>query len=123
MQRILVVDDTELNCELLKEILRDGYIVEMARDGEEALLRLREYPPGGVSAMFLDKKKKPYLADRCLYKKDMKNHFSMLFLSLLFTFRFFDNALRSVSFVLLLLFLPRSYLLLISSSSDRFPPG
>ena len=54
MQRILVVDDTELNCELLKEILRDGYIVEMARDGEEALLRLREYPPGGVSAMFLD---------------------------------------------------------------------
>ena len=46
MQRILVVDDTELNCELLQEILRDGYIVETARDGEEALSGVRNLGEG-----------------------------------------------------------------------------
>lgn len=45
MQRILVVDDTELNCELLRNILKDGYIIDTAKDGEQALSKIREYPP------------------------------------------------------------------------------
>ena len=54
MQRILVVDDTELNCELLRNILKDGYIIDTAKDGEQALSKIREYPPGGLAAILLD---------------------------------------------------------------------
>jgi len=43
MQRILVVEDAELNRELLCEILKDQYMVETAGDGEEALKKLRLY--------------------------------------------------------------------------------
>ena len=42
MQKILVVDDAELNRELLHEILKDEYTVEMAEDGEQALEKLQE---------------------------------------------------------------------------------
>lgn len=37
MQKILVVDDAEMNRELLREILETDYEVEMAGNGEQAL--------------------------------------------------------------------------------------
>ena len=40
MQKILVVDDAALNRELLHDVLRDDYLVEMAEDGEEAMRKL-----------------------------------------------------------------------------------
>ena len=42
MQRIVVVDDAEINRELLRGILEEDYAVEMAADGEEALQKLGE---------------------------------------------------------------------------------
>ncbi len=53
MQKILVVDDAELNRELLHEILKDEYTVEMAEDGEQALEKLQESKEK-VGAMLLD---------------------------------------------------------------------
>ena len=41
MDRILVVDDAELNRELLYDILEDDYTIELASDGVEALEKLR----------------------------------------------------------------------------------
>ncbi|EOS24462.1 hypothetical protein C806_01973 [Lachnospiraceae bacterium 3-1] len=43
MQRIIVVDDVEVNRELLKNILEDDYVVELAEDGQQALQKLKEY--------------------------------------------------------------------------------
>ena len=43
MQRIIVVDDVEINRELLKNILEDDYKVELAEDGQQALQKLEEY--------------------------------------------------------------------------------
>ena len=37
MQKILIVEDAQINRELLREILQDEYKVELAKDGEEAL--------------------------------------------------------------------------------------
>lgn len=51
--RILVVDDAEVNRELLRAILEDEYIVDTAKDGEEAIYRLREYRED-ISALLLD---------------------------------------------------------------------
>ncbi len=42
MQKILVVDDAELNRELLREILKDDYQVDEAENGEVALQNLEE---------------------------------------------------------------------------------
>ena len=42
MQRILVVDDAEVNREILCNMLKNDYIVEMAQDGEEALYKLEK---------------------------------------------------------------------------------
>ena len=42
MQRILVVDDAEINRELLRGILEEDYVVDMAAGGEEALRKLEE---------------------------------------------------------------------------------
>lgn len=53
MQKILVVDDAELNRELLHEILKDEYKVDMAKDGEQALKKLQESREK-VGAMLLD---------------------------------------------------------------------
>lgn len=53
MQRILVVDDAELNRELLRNILEDEYMIEMAEDGEQALDKFWEYQ-GEVGAVLLD---------------------------------------------------------------------
>ncbi len=53
MQKILVVDDAELNRELLGDILAEDYIVLMAGDGEEALEKLKE-DGKNLSAILLD---------------------------------------------------------------------
>ncbi len=42
MKKILVVDDTEVNREALRNILSDDYIVETAGDGKQALQKLQE---------------------------------------------------------------------------------
>ncbi len=53
MQRILVVDDGEINRELLRNILEEDYEVSLAADGEEAVERLKEYQ-GQTAAVLLD---------------------------------------------------------------------
>ncbi len=53
MQRILVVDDTELNRNLLYHILEEDYIVDTAEDGEAALRKLKE-SRGKTAALLLD---------------------------------------------------------------------
>ena len=53
MQRILIVDDMELNRELLCNILKDDYMIETAEDGEQALKKLQEYQ-GNIQALLLD---------------------------------------------------------------------
>lgn len=42
MQRILVVDDAELNRELLREMLQQDYLIETAKDGKQAMEKLHE---------------------------------------------------------------------------------
>jgi len=45
-ERILVVDDNELNIELARYVLEaDGFVVERAMHVDEAWARLRAYPP------------------------------------------------------------------------------
>ena len=53
MQRILVVDDAEINRELLRDVLNEDYVVETAADGAEALLLL-EGTFDTMSALLLD---------------------------------------------------------------------
>ena len=53
MQRILVVDDAEVNRELLSDMLKDEYQVETAEDGKEALEYLDKYPRE-MAAVLLD---------------------------------------------------------------------
>lgn len=51
--RVLVVDDVEVNCEVLRNILEDEYAVETAGDGEEAIRWLSEYQEE-TAALLLD---------------------------------------------------------------------
>ena len=53
MQRILIVDDMEMNRELLHGMLKDDYIVELAEDGEQAVQKLQQYQ-GETMALLLD---------------------------------------------------------------------
>ena len=53
MKKLLVVDDAELNRELLYDILKDDYMIEMAANGEEALEHLRK-SHHEISALLLD---------------------------------------------------------------------
>ncbi len=53
MQKILVVDDAEVNREILYNILKDEYIVETAQDGRMALERLQE-SHDEMAALLLD---------------------------------------------------------------------
>lgn len=53
MQKILVVDDEEVNRELLRGILEDNYSVVTAEDGENALRKLQEHPDE-TAAILLD---------------------------------------------------------------------
>lgn len=53
MQRILVVDDAELNRNLLQHILEDDYTVDLAENGEQAL-RILEENRQETAALLLD---------------------------------------------------------------------
>ena len=53
MQKILVVDDAEVNRELLKSILENEYIVETAVNGKQALQKLQDYH-SDTAAVLLD---------------------------------------------------------------------
>lgn len=53
MQRILVVDDAEINREMLLDILKDDYQVETAVDGSEAMKCLDRHPEE-MAAVLLD---------------------------------------------------------------------
>ncbi|MCI8292102.1 MAG: response regulator [Hespellia sp.] len=53
MQRVLVVDDAEVNRELLREILGAEYTIEMAENGEQAIQKLLKYETE-IAALLLD---------------------------------------------------------------------
>lgn len=53
MQKILVVDDAQINRELLLDILKDDYQVETAADGREAMMCLDRHPEE-MAAVLLD---------------------------------------------------------------------
>ena len=53
MEKVLIVDDAELNRELLCDILKGDYAVETASDGEEALGKLKKYEKE-TAAILLD---------------------------------------------------------------------
>ena len=53
MQRIMVVDDAELNRELLRNILEQNYIIEDAENGKDALQKLQKYE-SDMAAVLLD---------------------------------------------------------------------
>lgn len=52
-QRILIVDDSEMNREILKEILKEDYRILEAANGEECLEELERYGTG-ISLVLLD---------------------------------------------------------------------
>ncbi|MBR1860847.1 MAG: response regulator [Lachnospiraceae bacterium] len=53
MDRILIVDDTEMSRELLAELLEDKYEVVLARNGREAL-HILSIQMGKITAVLLD---------------------------------------------------------------------
>lgn len=53
VQKILVVDDVEINREILRDMLEETYIVETAGDGEQAVKQLLECE-GRLAALLLD---------------------------------------------------------------------
>ncbi|MDD3921447.1 MAG: diguanylate cyclase, partial [Eubacteriales bacterium] len=52
-RRILIVDDNKLDYEMMANMLRSECIIEKAKDGNAALIRLRHYG-GAISAVLLD---------------------------------------------------------------------
>ena len=52
-QQILIVDDSEMNREILTEMLQDDFRILKAENGEEALKMLKQYDTG-ISLMLLD---------------------------------------------------------------------
>lgn len=54
-RRILVTEDNEINREIVEEVLKsEGFLVESAQNGEEALERVRESEPGYYSLILMD---------------------------------------------------------------------
>lgn len=54
-ERILLVDDNELNCEIAEELLEmTGIIVETAADGQDALTKFTASEPGYYDLIFMD---------------------------------------------------------------------
>ncbi|MCM1045820.1 MAG: response regulator [Candidatus Gastranaerophilales bacterium] len=53
MQRVLIVDDAEVNREILRSILTADYAVDVAEDGEQAIQKLWE-SPNDIEAILLD---------------------------------------------------------------------
>ena len=52
-RRMLIVEDSSMDAELLASIFRDEYVIEKAKDGKSALIRLRHYGTA-VSVVLLD---------------------------------------------------------------------
>ena len=52
-RQILIVDDSEMNREILTEMLQDDFRILEAENGEEALKMLKQYGTG-ISLMLLD---------------------------------------------------------------------
>ena len=52
-QQILIVDDSQINCEILAEILKDEYRILEAANGEECINLLKQYGPG-IALLLLD---------------------------------------------------------------------
>lgn len=56
-RRLLLVEDNELNLEISNEILaREGFVVECARDGEEAVHKVKDNPEGYYEIVLMDVK-------------------------------------------------------------------
>lgn len=52
-QQILIVDDSQINCEILAEILKDEYWILEAANGEECINLLKQYGTG-IALLLLD---------------------------------------------------------------------
>lgn len=52
-QQILIVDDSQINCEILAEILKDEYLILEAANGEECINLLKQYGTG-IALLLLD---------------------------------------------------------------------
>ena len=52
-QQILIVDDSQINCEILAEILKDEYRILEAANGEECINLLKQYGTG-IALLLLD---------------------------------------------------------------------
>ncbi len=52
-RRILIVDDDEISRRMLAGMFKDRFIVEMSKDGNEALMRMRHYG-AGIAVVLLD---------------------------------------------------------------------
>lgn len=52
-QQILIVDDSQINCEILAEILKDEYRILEAANGEECINLLKQYGTG-IALLILD---------------------------------------------------------------------
>ena len=52
-QQILIVDDSQINCEILAEILKDEYRILKAANGEECINLLKQYGTG-IALLLLD---------------------------------------------------------------------
>lgn len=52
-QKILIVDDSQINCEILAEILKDEYRILEAANGEECINLLKQYGTG-IALLLLD---------------------------------------------------------------------
>lgn len=52
-QQILIVDDSQINCEILAEILKDEYRILEAANGEECINLLKQYGTG-IARLLLD---------------------------------------------------------------------
>ena len=54
LQKILVVDDAELNRELLHDVLAEEYLVDTAEDGTVAVEKMKENPAGTYDLILMD---------------------------------------------------------------------
>lgn len=72
MQKILIVDDAEINREMLRSILEDDYEIETAENGRTALQKLREQ--GRFAALLLDLRM-PEMDGFAVVKRLRKNGF------------------------------------------------
>ncbi len=81
-EKILIVDDTPDTVELLTKRLRaDGYDTEVARDGEEALRKVREYHPDLVILDVMMPKMDGYEVCRRLREDEDRRSYRILMLT------------------------------------------